>query len=81
MYQLPLTGGSFELDNQAVYQKLKAFLIDSPGWAWIKPHGTAEDGRTAYMAWTVHYNGKGELSKHTVVAKLRLDQLHCHTDE
>jgi hypothetical protein len=33
MYQFPLVGGSFELDNQAVYQKLKAFLIDSPGWA------------------------------------------------
>jgi hypothetical protein len=31
MYQFPLQGGSFELDNQLVYQKLKAFLIDSPG--------------------------------------------------
>jgi hypothetical protein len=30
MYQFPLEGGSFELDNQAVYRKLKAFLIDSP---------------------------------------------------
>jgi hypothetical protein len=33
MYQFPLTGGSFELDNQTIYRKLKAFLIDSPGWA------------------------------------------------
>jgi hypothetical protein len=31
MYQFPLTGGLFELDNQTVYWKLKAFLIDSPG--------------------------------------------------
>ena len=63
MYQFPLTGNSFELDNQAVYRKLKAFLIDSPGWAWIEPHNTAEDGRAAYKAWTDHYNGEGELSK------------------
>jgi hypothetical protein len=35
MYQFPLVGGSFELNNQAVYWKLKAFLINSPGWAWI----------------------------------------------
>jgi hypothetical protein len=53
MYQFPLTVGSFELDNQmVVYHKLKAFLIDSPGWAWIEPHDTAKNGRAAYMAWT-----------------------------
>jgi hypothetical protein len=33
MYQFPLMGGSFKLNNQAVYCKLKAFLIDSLGWA------------------------------------------------
>jgi hypothetical protein len=26
----------------------------------------AEDGRAAYMAWTEHYNGEGELSKRMV---------------
>jgi hypothetical protein len=44
MYQFLLVGGSFELDNQAVYRKLTAFLIDSPGWAWIEPHDSAENG-------------------------------------
>lgn len=76
MYQFPLAGASFELDNQSVYRKLKAFLIDSPGWAWIEPHDTAEDGRAAYLAWTAHYNGEGELSKRTAFAKAKLDQLH-----
>ena len=76
MYQFPLAGNSFELDNQSVYRKRKAFLIDSPGWAWIEPHDTAEDGRAAYMAWTAHYNGEGELSKRTAIAKAKLDQLH-----
>jgi hypothetical protein len=76
MYQCPLTGGSFELDNQTIYRKLKAFLIDSPGWAWIEPHDTAENGRAAYIAWTEHYNGKGELSKRTAMAKSKLDNLH-----
>jgi hypothetical protein len=76
MYQFPLTGNSFELDNQSVYRKLKAFLIDSPGWAWIEPHDTAEDGRAAYKAWIDHYNGEGELSKRTAIAKAKLNQLH-----
>jgi hypothetical protein len=60
MYQFPLTGGSFELDNQTVYRKLKAFLIDLPGWAWIEPHNMAENRRAAYIAWMEHYNGEGE---------------------
>jgi hypothetical protein len=60
MYQFPLVGKSFELDNQAVYRKLKAFLVDSDGWAWIEPHDTAENGRAAYKAWLDHYNGKGD---------------------
>jgi hypothetical protein len=76
MYQFPLTGNSFQLDNQAVYRKLKAFLIDSPGWAWIEPHDQAENGRAAYMAWSAHYNRVGELSKRMAIAKTRLDQLH-----
>ena len=80
MYQFPLTGNSFELDNQAVFRKLKAFLIDSPGWAWIEPHDASENGRAAYMAWTAHYNGEGELSKCTSIAKSRLDGLHYRNE-
>jgi hypothetical protein len=50
MYQFLIEGSSFELDNQAVYPKLEAFLIDSPGWAWIKPHDAVKNGRNAYLA-------------------------------
>ena len=80
MYQFPLTGNSFELDNQALFRKLKAFLIDSPGWAWIEPHDASENGRAAYMAWMAHYNGEGELSKRTSIAKSRLDGLHYRNE-
>jgi hypothetical protein len=80
MYQFPLMGGSFELDNQAVFRKLKAFLIDSPGWAWIEPHDMAENGRAAYMAWMAHYNGEGKLSKQMAIAKTKLDNLHYRNE-
>jgi hypothetical protein len=65
MYQFPLEGGSYELDNQTIYwklkafldltswttvcRKLKAFLIDSLGWDRIEPHDKAENGRNAYF--------------------------------
>jgi hypothetical protein len=65
------------MDNQTVYRKLKAFLIDSPGWAWIEPHDNKENGRNAYLAWIAHYtNGEGELSKRTALAKAKLENLH-----
>ena len=80
MYQLPLEGDAFDADNHSVYRKLKAFLINSPGWAWIEPHDTAEDGRAAFKAWTDHYNGEGELSKRTAIAKTKLDQVHYRNE-
>ena len=63
MYEFPLAGPAFQMDNMAVYRKLKAFLVDSPGWVWIEPHDTAANGRAAFLAWTGHYDGIGELSK------------------
>jgi hypothetical protein len=75
MYQLPLAGVAYDLDNAAVFRKLKAFLIDGPGWAWIEPFDSTEDGRGAYNAWRDHYNGQGELSKRTAMAKAKLNAL------
>ena len=76
MYQFPHQGESYELDNQMVYWKLKAFLIDSPGWTWIEPHDASEDDWAAFLAWTGHYNGEGELSKCTAITKAKLENLH-----
>ena len=76
MYQLPLAGAHFDADNRAVYQKLKAFLVNTPGWAWIERYDSTQNGREAFLAWTGHYNGEGELSKRTALAKSKLRGLH-----
>ena len=72
MFQIPLTGQEYDVDNATVYRKLKAFLIDGPGWAWIEPYDSTENGRVAFIAWCDHYNGQGELSKQLSLAKSRL---------
>jgi hypothetical protein len=33
MFQLPLEGKAYNMDNKMVYQKLKSFLNGTPGWA------------------------------------------------
>lgn len=76
MYQLALDGRAFELDNTIVFQKLKAFLLDTPGWAWIESFDASENGRAAFMAWRDHYNGQGQLSKRTQLAKAKLKNLY-----
>ena len=80
-FQLPLIGAAFDADNRDVYRKLKSFLINTAGWAWIEPFSTTENGRRAFLAWSDHYNGQGELSKRTSLAKARLQGLHYKNEQ
>ena len=80
MFQMPLEGTRFAEDNRTVYGLLKTFLIDTPGWAWIVRYDSAEDGRRAFWAWANHYNGQGELSKRTALAKANLAALHYRNE-
>jgi hypothetical protein len=38
MYQLPLTGEAYSMDNKLVYHLLKSFLVNTSGWTWIEPY-------------------------------------------
>jgi hypothetical protein len=75
MYELPLTGEAYSMDNKSVYNLLRSFLVNTSGWTWIEPYDTMENGRRAFLAWTSHYNGQGELSKHMAMAKARIKSL------
>ncbi len=75
MYQLPLTGKAYSMDNKPVYHLLKSFLVNTSGWTWIEPYDTMENGYRAFHAWMSHYNGQGELWKHTAMAKARIKSL------
>ena len=76
IFQMPITGPDFDLYNRSIYQKLKAFLVSTAGYAWIKRFDKTENGRQAFKAWVGHYNGTGELSKRTALAKSKLESLH-----
>jgi hypothetical protein len=75
MYQLPLTGEAYSMDNKSVYCLLKSFLVNTSGWTWIEPYDTMENGRGAFLAWMSHYNGQGELLKRMAMAKARVKSL------
>jgi uncharacterized membrane protein YgcG len=75
MYQLPLTGKAYSMDNKSVYRLLKSFLVNMSGCTWIEPYDTTENGCRAFLAWMSHYNGQGELSKRTAMSKARVKSL------
>jgi hypothetical protein len=54
---------------------LKSFLVNTSDWTWIEPYDTMENGHGAFLAWMSHYNGQGELSKHTAMAKATIKSL------
>ena len=76
MFQMPITGHDFDLDNRTVYRKLKAFLVSNSGNEWIERFDNMENGRQALKAWVDHYNDTGELSKRTALAKSKPESLH-----
>jgi hypothetical protein len=55
--------------DKLVYHLLKSFLINTSGWTWIEPYNVTENGCGTFLAWVNHYNGQGELSKRTAMAK------------
>ena len=81
MFQMPLTRQEYNLDNRKLYVNLKAFLIGSAGYAWIKRYDHAANGHTVFQAWVNHYNGAGELNKHTALANVRMRDLHYKNEQ
>ena len=62
-------------DNKKVYLKLKEYLVETDGWAWIKTFDRSQDGQAAYQSWVNHYNGASKLDRCTQMAKVELDSL------
>ena len=43
MYQVPLARDTYTEDNKKVYLKLKEYLVETKGWAWIKTFDRSQD--------------------------------------
>jgi hypothetical protein len=80
-YQLPLVGDKYDSDNRTVFQILKSHLTDTPGWSWIEPYDAIQDGRAAYFAWSLHYDGDAEQSKRHEAARAQLQKLHYKNEK
>ena len=81
MFQMLLIGKEYNLDHCTLYAKLKAFLSESAGYAWIERYDHAANRGAAFQVWVDHYNGVGELNKRTALAKARMKELHYKNEQ
>jgi hypothetical protein len=45
--------------------------VNTASWTWIEGFNATENIGGAFQAWSDHYNGQGELSKHTALVKVK----------
>jgi len=56
---VPFSGIHFDIDNNAVFDSLKSFVLGGSHWTWIQDFERRRDGRSAWMALKEHFNGPG----------------------
>jgi len=54
---VPFSGLQYDLDNNAVFDALKSYVLGGPNWTWIQDFEKRRDGRGAWLALKEHFDG------------------------
>ena len=54
---VPFQGIQYDLDNNAVFDALKSYLLGGLNWTWIQDYERRRDGRGAWLALKEHFDG------------------------
>ena len=76
LYRYPLNGRHYNLDNMTDYQLLSDVVAGTSGYTWIRDHDRSQNGRAAWMALVVHYEGGGQREKRMSAALATIKALH-----
>ena len=76
LYCYPLNGRHYNLDNMMVYRLLSDVVSGTLGYTWIRDHDRSQNGRAAWMALVVHYEGGGQREKRMSAALATIKALH-----
>jgi hypothetical protein len=82
VYITPHTGAGYNHDNGVVFDELKALLINSPAFTWIRSHDRSRNGRAAWKALLAHYEGTTEQNriKEAAYATTFKNYYHAHQE-
>ena len=80
IYNEPLVGARFKLDNQKVHQILTKLTTGTDASQWIKDHRRNQDGQGAWKNLCNHYNGSAEGDKRVTAARHNI-KIITHNNE
>jgi hypothetical protein len=80
MYQTTHTGPAFTRDNQKVWGILHQLLGRNPAYTWISRYEGTKNGKAAYQALRVHFDGPGESMKRNNHAYKILENTHYKSE-
>lgn len=81
IYDAPLEGPVYQVDNRQVYRILKSKLTGTDSWDWIKKYDRTQDGRKTMLTLRTHYDGPGEVQKRIAKAEASINLLHYKAEQ
>jgi hypothetical protein len=57
-----LSGVAYARDNKRVYDLLKPFVMEGPGWPFVQPFNRKRDGRAAFLALKTQAEGRSAVA-------------------
>ena len=76
IYNAPLQGRAFAVDNKAVHTYLTELTNGTDADQWIKHHKRSQNGRQAWIDLCNHYDGPAEGDKRVTVARSDINSAH-----
>ena len=80
LYKFPLRGALYREDNCQVYRMLSDLVTGTEGDTWIEEFSRAQDGRAAWLAMKLYYEGGGNERNIITQAETVLDKIHYSSE-
>ena len=72
IYQLPLNGEEFDIDNASAWAEIKNVTLGTPTYEWIRSYDDSKDGRGAWLAILSKCEGGAANNKRLILASKAL---------
>ena len=68
IYELPLTGNEYEVDNASAWSEIKKVTLGTPTYEWIRQYDATKNGRGAWFTILGQCKGDSAMNKRLLIA-------------
>lgn len=81
VYQTAHRGPAYNKDNQKVFEILTQLLSGTMAWTWMSKYEASKNGKGAFAALRIHYDGPGQIEKRLGYARNILANTHYRSEK